>query len=165
MKRTKLAATIFFVILIAALFAWAGTVALAQEPTLDEVNDVAKEMNCPTCQSLNLADCRTQTCDQWRTQIKDLLASGMSKQEVLDWYISRYGEEVLQEPPTHGVGLYVWILPVIGLVAGAGWLTFILKKWSAGRQAEPAASAEIESPDTDLADDYLQQVEQDLKEL
>ncbi len=165
MKHPKLAAPIFFVVFVTALFAFAGAVALAQEPTLDEVNDVAKELNCPTCQSLNLADCRTQTCDQWRTQIKDLLAGGMSKQEVLDWYISRYGEEVLQEPPTHGVGLYVWMLPVIGLVAGAGWLTFILKKWSAGRQAEAAAPVAVESPDADAEDDYLKQVEQDLKEL
>lgn len=165
MKHSKLAVTIFFIVLSTTLLVFATTVALAQEPTLDDVNDVAKKMNCPTCQSLNLADCRTQTCDQWRSQIKDLLATGMSKQEVLDWYISRYGEEVLQEPPTHGVGLYVWILPVIGLVVGAGWLGFILKKWSAGRQAEPAGTIDSESPDAESADDYLNQVEQDLKEL
>jgi len=128
MKHKRFVVIGLLLVALATMLLAATSVALAQEPTLDDVNEVAKQMNCPTCQSLNLEDCRTQTCDQWRGQIRDLLASGMTKQEVLDWYISRYGEEVLQEPPTHGVGLYVWILPVIGLVAGAGWLAVILKK-------------------------------------
>ncbi|HHJ06940.1 MAG TPA: hypothetical protein ENK24_05530 [Anaerolineae bacterium] len=144
---------------------------LAQDPQsdvdLDAVNAVARKMNCPTCQSLNLADCRTQTCNQWREQIADLLASGMTQDEVLDWYIARYGEEVLQEPPKHGVGLYVWILPIIGFLVGAGWLAYILKKWSANQpevavvEIEAAPEAKIAAPE----DDYLKRVEQDLQDL
>ena len=145
--------------------------ALAQDPQkdvdLNAVNAVARKMNCPTCQSLNLADCRTQTCNQWREQIGDLLASGMTQEEVLDWYVTRYGEEVLQEPPKHGVGLYVWILPIIGFLVGAGWLAYILKKWSAN-QPEAAVVEINASPETVGTlpdDDYLKRVEQDLQDL
>jgi len=169
MKKNNAQFVIFITLL--SVFAIFAIPVLAQDPQsdvdLDAVNAVARKMNCPTCQSLNLADCRTQTCNQWREQIADLLASGMTQEEVLDWYIARYGEEVLQEPPKHGVGLYVWILPVIGFLAGAGWLAYGLKKWSAHppegavREIEAAPEPKIASPD----DDYLKRVEQDLQDL
>ena len=148
-------------VLAAALFA---IPALAQEPTFDEVNQVARKLNCPTCQSLNLADCRTQTCSQWRDQIKDMLASGMGEQEILDWYAAQYGDEVLQEPPRRGVSLYVWVLPGVALLGGVIWLGYSLKKWSAKR-AIPIPVVCGAAPPADAPDDYLSRVEQDLKNL
>ena len=50
--------------------------AFAQDPNYDQVNEIAKKLNCPTCAGLNLADCNTQTCAQWRDQINDLLKQG-----------------------------------------------------------------------------------------
>ena len=45
--------------------------ALAQdpEPNYDRINDIAEDLNCPTCTGINLADCRTLTCEQWRDKI------------------------------------------------------------------------------------------------
>lgn len=162
--------SIWLILSLMALFVLLAIPVLAQEPSFDEVNDVAGKMNCPTCQSLNLADCRTQTCQQWRDQIKDMLAEGMEQQEILDWYAERYGDEVLQEPPRRGVGLYVWVLPVIGFLLGAIWLIVILKKWSSANPvAVPAANApspaDGESTNAEPDDDYLKKVEQDLKNL
>jgi cytochrome c-type biogenesis protein CcmH len=136
---------------------------LAQEPTDDEVNAVAEHLNCPTCQGLNLSDCNTQTCVQWRDQIRDLLADGYSQQEVLDWYVARYGEQVLQEPRKRGIGLYVWLLPILGLLAGAIWLGVILKRWSTKKEV-PATTTSPEVNENE-ADNYLRRVEQDLKNL
>lgn len=136
--------------------------ALAQAPTDDQVNSVAEKMNCPTCQSLNLADCRTQTCEQWREQIRDWLAQGYTEQEVLDLYALRYGDQVLQEPPRRGVGLLVWLLPVVGVLAGGVWLGFVARKWSAFKAP---LSVETALPAGDEADDYLQRVERDLQNL
>lgn len=155
-----------FVLLFSLL---AAMPVLAQEPTFDEINAVAEKMNCPTCQSLNLADCHTQTCAQWRDQIADMLAEGYTQQEVLDIYAERYGDEVLQEPPRRGVGLAVWILPLVAIAGGAGWLAYTLQRWSLKRQPAPvsvASGAETSSAsETDDPDNYLSQVEQDLKNL
>ena len=76
-------------------------------------NDIAKELNCPTCTGINLSDCRTLTCEQWREQIGELVTEGYSDQEVLDYFSTRYGDQVLQEPPQRGFTLLVWILPGI----------------------------------------------------
>lgn len=139
---------------------------LAQEPSMDEVNRVASKLNCPTCQSLNLEDCRTQTCDQWRDNIKDLLAQGYTEQEVLDWHIARFGVEVLQEPPKAGAGLLAWLLPAVGLLAGSTWLFFVIKRWSKNADPIPTEVGNGAVPDNaGFDDEYLQRIEQDLKDL
>ncbi|MFQ5612578.1 MAG: cytochrome c-type biogenesis protein CcmH [Anaerolineae bacterium] len=154
-------------LIIVASFAFAGGV-LAQEPTADQVNDIAKKLNCPTCAGINLADCRTQTCEQWRGQIRDKLAEGKSEQQILDDFVTLYGDHVLQNPPKRGVALWVWIIPVIGLLAGGVWLVYFLQGSSraqpvaAGGDGAASTPAEPVPPD-EVADEYLARVERDLK--
>lgn len=139
--------------------------ALAQEPGYDDVNDVAKQMNCPTCVGVNLADCRTQTCEQWRAQIADLLAEGYTQQEVLDYFETRYGTRVLLEPPRHGVTLLLWILPVVALLAGSVWLGLTMRKWNQVKLTTASSSPGSEPSlhgGLQISDEYLKQVEKDL---
>jgi cytochrome c-type biogenesis protein CcmH len=137
----------------------------AQETDYDRVNEIAKKLNCPTCAGINLADCRTLTCEQWRNQINDLVKQGYSDQEVLDYFVTRFGEQVLQEPPKSGSTLFLWVLPVIILLAGGVWLTFALRRW-AGREAAPAIAVSPEiRPVSNIPQPpqhYLGQVEKDL---
>lgn len=134
--------------------------ALAQEePDFDRVNNIAKELNCPTCTGINLSDCRTLTCEQWREQIDELVDEGYNDQEVLNYFSTRYGDQVLQEPPRRGFSLLIWILPVVALIGGGTWLVITLRKW----RQEPEPVAVSATPDVPQADDdYLSQVEQDL---
>jgi len=143
-----------------------GASVLAQEPTFDQVNEVAQQLNCPTCVGINLSDCRTQTCTQWKDQIKDLLAEGYTEQEVLDYFVTQYGVQVLQEPPKSGMTLALWVLPFIALIAGGAWLFVTLRGWS--NKTEPVAVEATAHPSRvspqsgDIPDDYLTQVEKDL---
>ena len=141
---------------------------LAQEPDYDRINQIAKNLNCPTCAGINLADCRTLTCQQWRDKIGDLIQEGYSDQEILDYFATRYGQQVLQEPPKQGFTLALWLLPVIALLAGAIWLVYLIRGWSQ-RPAlapvpAPASDAEPSSELPPQADEYLKLVDQDLEE-
>jgi len=160
--------TVLIVILIAiGLVVFAGQ-ALAQEPDYNRINDIAKDLNCPTCAGLNLADCRTQTCAQWRGQIGDLVQEGYSDQEVLDFFVARYGEQVLQAPPKHGLTLVLWVLPFIAILAAAGWLALAMRNWANSNKTLAAVSVTPASPSqpalesSDPADDYIRQVDRDL---
>ena len=133
---------------------------LAQSPDTDRINDIAKKLNCPTCQGINLADCRTQTCAQWRNQIDDLVVQGYSDQEVLDYFSTRYGDQVLQEPPKRGFSLALWLLPVLALVVGGAWLVYTLRRW---RRVAPAPASIAASPTAHTDADYLRRVEQDIE--
>jgi cytochrome c-type biogenesis protein CcmH len=139
----------------------------AQGSDFDRINDIAEQLNCPTCTGINLADCRTQTCTQWKDQIKDLLDQGYTDQQVLDYFVEQYGTQVLQEPPKTGFTLSLWILPIIMIVVGGGLLFFTMRKWASTDRPKPveAASMPTTAPDKRVAtssDDYLRQVEQDL---
>lgn len=149
---------ILFLLNLIALFLLSVQVTLAQEPDYDRVNQIAKNMNCPTCVGVNLADCRTQTCEQWRGQIQDLLAQGYSDQEVLDYFANQYGTQVLLEPPKEGPTLLLWVLPVAALLIGGGWVIYILRRWK--KPVPAAAAGPAAAP---AADDYLKQVEKDLE--
>ena len=143
-------------LLITTVFLLTAVTALAQEdPDYDRINEIAAKMNCPTCVGVNLADCRTQTCAQWRDQIGDLVEQGYSDQEVLDFFANRYGTQVLLTPPKSGSTLLLWVLPVIAIIAGGSWLAFYLRS----KQAASATNAGLPAVSED---DYLQQVDKDL---
>jgi cytochrome c-type biogenesis protein CcmH len=144
-------------LLLIALLLW-PCLTLAQEPTYDEINEIAEQLNCPTCVGINLADCQTQTCDQWHSQIGDLLAEGKSRQEILDYFAQQYGTRVLLEPPVTGTTSLLWGLPGLALLAGLAWLGLTLRDWK--KPAAPTAGA---GPPAALADDYLKRVEEDLR--
>ena len=139
----------------------------AQEGTdFDRINRIAGQMNCPTCVGVNLADCRTQTCSQWRARIGDLIQEGYSDQEVLDYFSAQYGDQVLLEPPKRGPTLLLWVLPVVALLAGGGWLVYTIRRWNKAELAPAAASMPVApstSPPNDVSEDYLSQVEKDLE--
>lgn len=158
---------IFLPLIIIGLVMLAGP-ALAQEPDFDRINEIAKELNCPTCAGINLADCRTLTCEQWREKIGELVAQGYTDQEVLDYFSTRYGTQVLQEPPRSGFTLVLWVLPVIALLAGGWWLVYTIRGWAQQKQpaveaaAVPAAETAAPPAGALSEDDYLDEVEKDL---
>lgn len=144
------------VLLTGLIWSLATVALLAQDPTQDDINDVAENLNCPTCQALNLADCRTQTCAQWKDQIGDMLAGGYSEAEILDWYAMTYGEEVLQEPRTQGVGLFAWLLPGLALLAGVAIYVMVLRSWSRPQPVPVVRENEVDEA-------YLQRIEAELQ--
>lgn len=161
-------ALIFFVLLIVSFFLFLASPfyspALAQDPDYDRINEIAKDLNCPTCTGINLSDCRTLTCEQWRDQINDLIKQGYSNQEVVDYFATRYGTQVLQEPPKDGSTLLLWILPIIALIAGGVWVIWALRRW-ARPEAQPVSIVPQRRPASTASqppNHYLSQVEKDL---
>lgn len=162
---------VLYLTIITFIFLTVTGPALAQnpQPDYDRINDIAEQLNCPTCTGINLADCRTLTCEQWREKIGDLVDEGYSKGEVLDYFATRYGTQVLLEPPRSGFTLILWLLPVLALLAGGGWLFYTIRNW-AGQETAPVEvesagdKAPRTSPDTTPTppDAYLSQVEKDL---
>src|SRR5512137_1926656 len=137
---------ITFIIFIAVWFfiLHPSSFILAQTPNSDRVNEIAKKLNCPTCSGLNLADCRTQTCAQWRDQIGELVTQGYTDQEIIDYFSTRYGDQVLQEPPRRGFSLALWVLPVLALLGGVIWVGSMLRRWSKSLPLSPVQSTPAE---------------------
>jgi cytochrome c-type biogenesis protein CcmH len=156
------------ILILTFLILASPTFAQDPEPSYDRINEIAEDLNCPTCTGINLADCRTLTCEQWREKIGDLVAEGYSDQEVLDYFSTRYGTQVLQEPPRSGFTLILWLLPVIAILAGGAWLAYVIRGWRKDELAPvavgspPAAAKPVPAETDPPPDDYLSQVDKDL---
>ena len=112
---------------------------LAQEPvTDDEVNEIASQLFCPTCEAIPVDDCPTQVCADWRAEIRSQLSEGRSEAEILADFERRFGSGVLATPPARGFGLFVYVVPI--LVALGGIFIFY-------RQMNQLIGAAEEAPD------------------
>jgi len=85
-----------------------------------------------------------------RTVIAEKLAAGESENEILRYFVDRYGAAILREPPTSGFFLAVWLVPMAALLAGGLALAAILRPFVARGSAAPAARP---GPVQDLLDE------------
>ena len=154
----KAAALAFCLLLVV----FAGAAAQDDE-SMDQVMEIAGDLNCPTCNGINLADCRTETCIQWKEEIGDLVAEGRSKEDILDLFATRYGTSVLQNPPKQGPTLFLWLLPLVVLIVGGVWLWRTLHGWT--RKTPAGAKPAAGSQGADIDSVHLAQVSRDMEML
>ncbi|WP_245526777.1 cytochrome c-type biogenesis protein [Marinithermus hydrothermalis] len=105
---------------MALLLVWGGAWAVEDGPPPDlspEVFQIAKELRCPVCQGESIAESNAELSQESRRLIAEMLAEGKSKEEILQFFVDRYGEWILYSPPRKGITLWVWIGPVLGLGA------------------------------------------------
>ncbi len=134
------------------------------QPSLDQrVHDVASQLRCPICQGESVADSPSQLSQQMRGVIRQQLQSGKSEQEVIQYFRTSYGDQIVWSPPWQGFTLLAWLVPIGLLLAGIILLFFVLRDWRALAPASSTASdAELASVDeVDLAF-YRVQLEQEL---
>jgi cytochrome c-type biogenesis protein CcmH len=157
---------IFLALLIVITSFYAVAVVYAQQgsptfPTDDDVNAVAKKLYCPVCPNTPLDVCETKACQDWRQQIRDELTAGWSEQQIIDYFVSQYGERVLAEPQRSGFTSLVWVLPVVSIVLGLAVVGQVLKSWRAS--ARHPARAGLAAPP--IAPDVLAKIEQELQQI
>jgi len=139
----------------------------AQTVSIEEINEVAKELWCPLCNGVRLDTCELQACEQMRQEIAIKLAEGATKEEIKQYFVEQYGPVVLGEPPSQGWGLVGWGVAVVGLLVGLAVLVYLIRQWSLRQTsvAVPANSLPGDSPrSSDVDDVYLARVQEELKD-
>jgi len=81
--------------------------------------DIDRKLMCPVCPSETIDQSQTLIAKQMRGIIRQKLNQGENTEDILDYFVDRYGVEILAEPPKSGSHLLVWIVPPIGLVLGS----------------------------------------------
>jgi cytochrome c-type biogenesis protein CcmH len=116
-------------VIVAALGIAAMAFLLTQttsEPTAAERADaVARQLRCPDCQGLSVADSPTGSAQEIRRQVDELIAGGATDDEVRAHFVARYGQWILLAPTAPAA----WIIPFAVVLAGA----IALAAWLLGR--------------------------------
>jgi cytochrome c-type biogenesis protein CcmH len=120
---------------VTRLLALASVLALAivppafaseQHPTQAELEG---ELVCPTCHT-TLDQSNAAVALRMKQFVRTRIAAGDTKSEIKDQLVAQFGKGVLAAPEQSGFDLLAWVLPIAGLLAGAGVLTVLAWRWT-----------------------------------
>ncbi|AQQ00589.1 cytochrome C biogenesis protein CcmH [Pseudoalteromonas aliena] len=92
--------------------------------------ELNKELRCPKCQNQNIADSDAVVAKDLRDKVLVLVKEGKSKDEVIDYMIDRFGYFVHYDPPVTPATLVLWVLPVLIVIVGFGFIVIRQRKAS-----------------------------------
>lgn len=127
----------------------------------EKARELETQLIAPCCWSQPVAQHYSREADEMRTEIRRLLAEGKTPPQVLEHYVSIYGERILASPRARGFNLTAYLLPYLSLGAGALALFVIMKKLRARVPAAAASGADPIEPDPK----YAARLERELREL
>lgn len=137
------AAALVLVVLLAA----APAVAVGAPRDVDaRVKRIVAQLRCPVCQNLSVQDSPSKVAGAFRERVRQLVVAGRSDQQVLDFFVARYGDWILLSPPKRGIALIVWLAPILLLAGGLALAVATVRRWTArGRRLQAAGQARPEA--------------------
>ena len=127
--------------------------------------DVAGDLMSPACPGRTLLNCTSSQAEQWRELIRQKLAQGESKEQILRYFVDIGGEGLLAAPPKRGFALTAWLLPLFVIVNGAGLIVVLTRRWAQRRPQADMDGPKAAAPSSHaLSDPYLDRLHRELKE-
>lgn len=103
--------------------------------------DLESKLVCPVCET-TLDQSNAPVAERMKLFIRERIAAGDTEREITDALVAEFGPGVVASPPDGGFGLLAWLLPLLGLAAGAVAVWVLVRSWA---RARPAGS-DVERP-------------------
>ena len=120
--------------------------ALAAAVSDEEVRAIASQLRCVVCQNLSVADSPSEMAHQMRDLIRERLAAGDRPEQVMTYFVERYGEWVLLAPPACGLNLLLWLAPFGAVAGGLLLVVTFARRWRRGPVSPEPAATSVVSP-------------------
>lgn len=131
--------------------------------SVDEIaQDIYRSLMCPLCAGQTIEQSQSELSVQMRATVREKLAQGWTKDEILQFFVERYGEVVLAVPSKSGFSLAIWIAPIIAIIIGGVVTWLAIRQWTRHGKEPPTGLA---APTSKNANDekYSSRLEQELK--
>lgn len=126
----------------------------------DRVNEISSLLMCPVCQGQSVSESNSNLANDMRQIIRKQLQEGKSKEEILAYFVSSYGESILASPPAKGVNWVLWILPGLAIIFGGLGIGLFLYKTRTGKEE----NTNIRDDQSTLGEnDYMKRIDEELK--
>ncbi len=151
--------------LLTVLFAAALPTVLAAcasdpPPSLEEqAQSIDRTLICPVCPGETIDQAQVELAKQMRAVVREKLAEGMTRGEVLQFFVDRYGESVLAAPPKEGFNLIAWVVPIVAVLLGVVAVALVVRAMRTS--APPPARAE--SGTEEGLEEYLAVVDMEIE--
>jgi len=77
---------------------------------------IGKELRCLVCQNEDIENSNADMARDLRILVRKMLSEGKTKDEIISYIHSRYGDFVLFNPPVRYDTSLLWLLPIIFLI-------------------------------------------------
>ena len=138
-----------------ALVLAAGAAAQARRVPEQQVHDVAAQLRCVVCQNLSVADSPSEMASQMRAIVRERLEAGEAPEQVVQYFVERYGEWILLSPRRHGFNLLVWAMPAVAVAVGFTLVGLVLVRWT----RRGAAAGRVAATPVDTAERIRREIE------
>ena len=85
------------------------------------VQHLSSNLRCPVCQGMSVAESTTEVALNFQARIRALVTAGYSDEQILDYFVERYGEFMVLDPEARGTHPALWIVPSLALMLGLIW--------------------------------------------
>jgi cytochrome c-type biogenesis protein CcmH len=153
--------------LLAAALAVLGTAVFARPagavsplPTFQELEEA---LTCQCGCGLTVLSCNHLQCDSagpLRQEIRQQMALGKTKAQILAHFTNKYGEKILSAPTTTGFNLTAWVTPFILVGIGALIVGIAIVRWGRRPPDEPPSGPNAPAPPSE----YQKILERELKQ-
>ena len=113
---------------------------------------IAERLQCPICQGQSVAFSNSPLAGEMRRLVLEKLQAGESEAQIMQYFVDRYGVNILRDPPWQGLNFWLWVTPAVGIVVGVVGLIWALRRMAKAQQLAAAtqtsnASAPLLDPD------------------
>ncbi len=147
-----------YTFMILLIIPWTVYAEVQDETALDvQVREIAKTLRCTVCQTENIWESGAPLAQQMRDVVRERLKMGHSPEDIKEYFLSRYGDYIMMQPPAHGVNWLLWVGPFILLLGGG---LFLYKEVIGWVRRTPAPST---TPPPPLDEQARQRLERELE--
>lgn len=129
---------LILVLCLAPAFMPVSAAEVQEDPLERQMLDIAKDLRCTVCQNQPVSESNADMARDMRDIIREQLAAGKSREEIVAYFVDRYGNYVLLEPRFDPLGAVLWVAPAL-LLAGIGIFAYLYMV----RRVKPIAPADI----------------------
>ncbi|MGL4474218.1 MAG: cytochrome c-type biogenesis protein [Shewanella sp.] len=107
---------------------------LSSAQLLRQSNEIAKELRCPKTINQSLYESESQIAHELKGHIYQMLQQGQSKQEITQFMVERYGEQMHYRPGLSASTMMLWFGPLMLLVMAIGLVLFFIRQQGRAQQ-------------------------------
>ena len=96
----------------------------------NRVREIAHQLRCPTCQALSVKESEAGLASNMKMKIRMMLEEGKTEEEVIQYFVDRYGEWILRSPQKSGFNMMLWGMPGVVALLGAGVVVLYVRSKS-----------------------------------
>jgi len=129
------------------------------------VTEITRKLTCGCGCNLVISACivsmECSTSTQITGEVENMLKAGKTEDEIIKYYVAKYGEKILATPGKQGFNFMAWIIPFFTLIVGVGGIYFFINRALGSKKLEQGTNGEP-TGDTESDKQYREQLEREL---